>query len=130
MLLTEDISVEHYQIRAYDAVSVTINETLYTSSVIVSPSKLISDWKPKSLEELKSEHFQIVLSLNPDVVIFGTGKKFIFPVQEKLRLLFQKRIGIESMDTGAACRTYAALMSEGRKIVAALIINNNSWNNA
>lgn len=126
MLLTEDVGFGSYQIQAYDAKSVTINETLYTSSVIVSPFKLITDWEPKSLEELKSEHFQIVLSLNPEVVIFGTGKKFIFPVQEKLRLLFQKRIGIESMDTGAACRTYAALISEGRKIVAALIINNNS----
>lgn len=122
MLLTEDIGIGNYHIRAYDAVSVTINETLYTSSVIISPYKFIANWEPKSLEDLKPEYFQIVLSLQPEVVILGTGKKFIFPDKEKLTPLLQKRIGIESMDTGAACRTYTALMSEGRKIVAALII--------
>ena len=127
MPLTEDnTSIGSYYIRAYDAESVTINETLYTSSVIVSPFKIITDWGPKFLEDVKPEHFQTVLSLNPKVVIFGTGKRFIFPVQEQVRLPLQKRIGIEFMDTGAACRTYAALMSEGRKIVAALIINNHS----
>ncbi|AKQ33729.1 Mth938-like domain-containing protein [Candidatus Coxiella mudrowiae] len=126
MVLTEDAGIGNYHIRAYDAESVTINKTLYTSSMIVSPYKLIPNWEPKSLEDLKPEHFQTLLSLNPEVVIFGTGKKFIFPPKEKLMPLLQKRIGIESMDTGGACRTYAALMSEGRKIVAALIINNNS----
>ena len=123
MLLTEDIGgIGNYHIRAYDAESVTINETLYTSSIILSPYKLITDWKPKSLEDLKPEYFQIVLSLKPEVVILGTGKKLIFPDKKKLASLLQKRIGIESMDTGAACRTYTALISEGRKIVAALII--------
>ena len=126
MLLTEDTGIGNYYIRAYDTESITINEMLYTSSVIISPFKLITDWEPKSLENLRSEHVHTVLSLNPEVVIFGTGKKFIFPVKEKLKLFLQKRIGIEFMDTGAACRTYTALMSEGRKIVAALIINNNS----
>lgn len=126
MLLNEDTGIGNYHIQAYDAESVTINKSLYTSSMIVSPYILIPEWEPKSLEDLKAEHFQSVLSLNPEVVILGTGKKFIFPPQEKLMLLFQKRIGIESMDTGAACRTYTALISEGRKIVAALIINNNS----
>ena len=125
MLLTEDTSIGNYHIRAYDAESVTINETIYTSSVIVSPYKLIAGWEPKSLKDLKPEYFQTVLSLKPEVVILGTGKKFIFPAKEKLIPLLQNGIGIESMDTGAACRTYAALMSEGRKIVAALIINKN-----
>lgn len=122
MLLTEDIGIGNYHIRAYDSESITINETLYTSSIIISPYQLITNWKPKSLEDLQPEYFQIVLSLKPEVVILGTGKKLIFPDKEKLIPLLKKRIGIESMDTGAACRTYTVLMSEGRKIVAALII--------
>ncbi|AJC50555.1 Mth938-like domain-containing protein [Coxiella endosymbiont of Amblyomma americanum] len=122
MLLTEDFSVGNYHIIAYDAGSVTINKKLYTENVIVSPFGLIENWEPKSLEDIQPEHFCDVLSLNPEVVILGTGKKCVFLSQEKSKLFLHQRIGIECMDTGAACRTYVALVSEGRKTVAALIL--------
>lgn len=123
MLMTEDSGIGDYHIRAYDSNSVTINETKYTRSVIVSPYKLITDWQPQSLDDLKVEHLTAVLALKPEIVILGTGKKFILPSKNQLTPFHQKRIGIEYMDTGAACRTYTALMSEGRKVVAALLID-------
>lgn len=124
MLLTEDAGIGSYHIRAYDSESVTINDRLYYTSIIVSPYKLITDWEPKTLDDLKPKDIDTLLSLSPEVVILGTGKKYIFPPKEKLEAFLINRIGVESMDTGAACRTYTALISEGRKVVAALIINN------
>ncbi|QHG92548.1 hypothetical protein EGQ50_02250 [Coxiella endosymbiont of Amblyomma sculptum] len=122
MLLTENIGVGNYRIQSYDSKSVLINETLYTSSVVVFPSVLIENWGPKSLEDIKIRHFRSIFSLNPETIILGTGRKFSFLDPEKLELLLQQKIGIECMDTGAACRTYSALNSQGRRVAAALII--------
>ena len=39
-----------------------------------------------------------------------------------MRALIDQRIGVETMDTPAACRTYNVLVSEGRSAVAALLL--------
>lgn len=94
MVLTEDAGIGNYHIRAYDAESVTINKTLYTSSLIVSPYKLIPDWEPKSLEDLKPEHFEALLSLNPEVVIFGTGKNLFFRLKKSSCRFSKNELGL------------------------------------
>ena len=60
--------------------------------------------------------------MRPEIVLLGTGAAFSFPEPRKLASLHQAGIGVEVMDTAAACRTYNILMAEGRNVVAALVV--------
>ena len=122
MLLTEDTGIGDYHIRAYEPGAITVNESVYTKSLIIAPYKLQADWEPQSLRDLETKHLDVILAMKPEIVILGTGKKFILPPKNQLAPLYQQRLGVECMDTGAACRTYTALMSEGRNVIAALLI--------
>ena len=54
-------------------------------------------------------------------MIFGSGSRIRFVKPALMRPLIDARIGIETMDTAAACRTYNVLLSEAREVVAALL---------
>jgi len=109
-------------IRAYARGQVTINEEVYTRSLIVTPQQIIADWPPASPAELLGTHFEVIASLCPEVFILGTGARLRFPAPNIIRPLIEAGIGIEVMDTGAACRTYNILMSDGRRVAAALMM--------
>lgn len=109
-------------IQAYRPRQVTINHAGYTASVIVTPERLISDWPPARFADLAPEHFETIAALAPEIVILGTGKQLRFPPAKITRSLIQANIGLEVMDTGAACRTYNILMAEGRRVAAALLM--------
>ena len=123
MILTQDTSGASFQIRAYQPGSITVNDQAYQQSLIIAAEQLIADWKPQSLAELTAADWAAVLTLKPGIIILGTGKRFQLPHPSLLAPVYEQKIGIESMDTGAACRTYTALASEGRRVVAALLIN-------
>ena len=112
-------------IRAYTPGRVTINQDVYTTSLIVTPERLIADWEPRRFSELTAAHFEAIAVLNPEVVLLGTGAQLQFPAAALTRALVAAQIGFEAMDTGAACRTYNVLMSEGRRVAAALLIAGN-----
>jgi uncharacterized protein len=100
---------------------VIINGQTHQSSLIVGHDRLLPDWPVAKLEDLASEHLS-GLDQGCDVVLLGTGARQRFPQPSVLRFLFEKRIGVEVMDTAAACRTFNILLAEGRAVVAALII--------
>jgi uncharacterized protein len=112
-------------IRAYAPGRITINEEVYTTSLIVTPYQVVSAWPPASFTDLLAEHFEMIASLQPEVVILGTGAELRFPAPVLTRSLVEAGIGIEVMDTGAACRTYNFLMSDGRRVAAALLMIEN-----
>jgi uncharacterized protein len=112
-------------IRSYAPGRVTINEEIYTRSLVVTPERIIADWPPASPAELRAGHFEMIASLRPEVVILGTGARLQFPAPNIIRPLVEAGIGIEVMDTGAACRTYNILMSDGRRVVVALMMIEN-----
>ncbi len=111
-----------YAVTAYGPGRVTVNQTVYTRSLIVSPQRLITDWAPRMLPDLASEHLAELLALAPEVVLIGTGRTLRFPHPSVLAGLASAGIGHEFMDTGAACRTYNVLMGEGRRVAAGLLI--------
>ena len=80
-------------------------------------------WNCKSFEQLTAEHFAMLAGMKPELVIFGSGTRLRFPPPAFLRDLMAHRIGLETMDTLAACRTYNILAGEGRHVVAALLID-------
>ncbi len=122
MVILEDKNDASYQIRAYDTGMIKVNDTEYRQSLIIAPEHLIANWEPQSLTDIQAKHWQPILELQPEVVIIGTGDQFILPKPEILAPLYAQQLGVESMSTGAACRTYTALMADGRNVVAALLI--------
>lgn len=111
-----------YQIRAYQPGMIQINEQKLTASVIVMPNKIIRDWPPQTINELGEASFEPIIPIRPDILLIGTGAKHeILPVSLYGHLL-NLGIGVEVMDTSAACRTFNALSAEDRNVAAALII--------
>jgi len=122
MELNLDTGEGRYQIRGYDVGTIQINHEKITHSLIVTPNQLIEPWPPQCLAELNATHFLPLLDLHPTIVLLGTGTHFSLLNPALLADFYDKKIGIEVMDTAAACRTYTLLMSEGRKVAAALLI--------
>lgn len=92
-----------------------------SQSVVVLPSQL-QEWPPASFVELEKSHFQSLLELKPEVVVVGTGERLRFPAPYLVEPLVRHQVGVEFMDTAAACRTYNILVGEGRRVIAALIM--------
>jgi uncharacterized protein len=93
-----------------------------TSSVIISSQGLRMPWACDRFEALTAAHFAPLAELDTELVIFGSGTRNRFPPPAWLAPLMARRIGLETMDTQAACRTYNILAHEGRKVVAALLL--------
>lgn len=108
-------------IRAYETGRITVNQETYTGSLVVLPTQLIVDWRPARFGDLTKEDFDMLASLGAEVVLLGTGARLQFPAPSLTRALVNANIGLEVMDTGAACRTYNVLLGEGRPIAAALL---------
>jgi uncharacterized protein len=78
-------------------------------------------WSADSFENLSQASFDELLPFGPELVLFGSGKRIRFPSPKLIQGLIHKRIGVETMDNGAACRTFNVLAGEGRHVVLALI---------
>lgn len=121
MKLHVDKPAGAHRITAYGTGYVVIDEERISGSLIVTPERLIRDWGPASFSEVAVESFEIVDTLNVDIVVLGTGASQQFPAAEITAWLGERRIGLEIMDTAAACRTYNILMAEGRTVAAMLL---------
>ena len=122
MRLSLEFSAAAHVIRAYAEGVVTINDYQLRQSVIVTPDRLITDWPPQRFDDLVASHFQALVELNAEIVLLGTGKRQQFPAPPLTYLLLSRGVGLEVMDTGAACRTYNIIMAEGRRVAAALLM--------
>ena len=108
-------------IRRYGPGFVAVGEKEIRSSCIVSATT-VADWTPRSVEDLGFEHLIPLFDLKPEVVVLATGVLQRFP-RAALRAEFATRkIGIEVMEIGAACRTYNVLVGEERKVLAAILL--------
>jgi uncharacterized protein len=101
---------------------VEVNRTRHSASLVVAGDRLVTDWPAASLESLSADHLAAIVELAPEIVLIGTGSTFRFPEPQLLAPLRSAGIGVEVMDTPAACRTYNILLGEGRNVVAALIV--------
>ncbi len=101
---------------------VGVNADKITHSVIISSGGERIQWNASRFEDLGPEHFEQVATLDAEVVIFGSGSRIRFPRPAWLKPLIDKHVGVETMDTAAACRTYNVLAQEGRRVVVALLL--------
>ena len=101
---------------------VAINNERVESSVIVGSRGERIEWNCSTFDDLNAEHFAPLAALGAELIIFGSGARIRFPQPKWLQPLMAQRTGVETMDTPAACRTYNILASEGRHVVAALLV--------
>jgi uncharacterized protein len=101
---------------------VDVNGARHHANVAVSADAITPGWSTGTLEAVTEEHIGRVAATRPEIVLLGSGAAFRFPHPSVLAPLYRAGIGVEVMDTRAACRTYNILLSEGRRVVAALIV--------
>ncbi len=109
-------------ITRHDGDALWVGNTRFTHSLLVPWQGVVLPWAPARPDDLLAEHFEALLALQPELVIFGSGPRLKFVSPALTRALIERRIGVETMDTAAACRTYNVLVSEGRSAVAALLL--------
>ena len=142
MQVSLDIDPTHYRIHGYSdgeivvAAPVAIDDKVVPlrgegpvdrrehlrRSLVIHPDGLIRDWAPQTLSALGPGDLEIFAGLGLEILILGTGQRLEWPDPALLAPLHDLGIGIEVMDTRAACRTYNILMADQRRVAAALII--------
>jgi uncharacterized protein len=106
---------------AYGEGYVSVNAVRHSSNLIVLPERLIPEWTSASFATLSLADFEFLSTLENDIILLGTGNEHRFPRPELMQPLMRANKGLEVMTIQAACRTYNILISEGRKVSAALL---------
>jgi uncharacterized protein len=101
---------------------VEVNRARHSSSLVVTGDRLVTDWPAAAVGALAPDHIAAIVELRPEIVLIGTGARLAFPDRALLAPLYKAGIGVEVMDTPAACRTYNILLAEGRGVIAAVIV--------
>lgn len=109
-------------IQRHSRACIVVGNLPFEHSIVVPWVGEVQRWSPRRFEELDATDFEPLALLTPEIVIVGTGSRLRFPAASVLRLLIERRIGFECMDTGAACRTFNLLAAERRRVAAALIV--------
>ena len=122
MKFAQDSQDEGYVITAYESDNVSVNGKIFSQSLIVAAKQFNENWGINSIASLQTDHIDQILIFDPELVVIGTGDKLVFPAVEIYSAIIKRGIGVDFMDTHAACRTYNILMSEGRDVVAGLIL--------
>ena len=94
----------------------------YRENVVLTSEAVATGWAASGFEGLTDEDFAQLLTQKPEVVLFGAGASIRFPHPRLTRPLTDAGVGVEIMDTPAACRTFNILAAEGRSVVAALLL--------
>lgn len=121
MKLHIDRNPSQNAVTAYGTGFIEVNRQRHTTAVLVQPEGEVIEWTAEAFETLERAHFEAILRHAPELVLLGTGSRQRFPHPSLMTALTEARVGVEIMDTGAACRTYNILMSEGRRVLAALL---------
>jgi len=101
---------------------VKVNNQRFEQAIVVTPEQVLLDWPAQRFETLAEADFRYFLALQPEVLLIGTGRQHRFAHPQLYRALTDAGVGVEFMDTPAACRTYNILVAEDRKVVAAILL--------
>jgi uncharacterized protein len=95
----------------------------FRESLLVTPERIVTGWAPDGFAGLTEDDFAAIAALAPEVALLGTGTTLRFPHPRLSRALVDAHIGLEVMDTPAACRTFNILAAEGRRVAAGILID-------
>ncbi len=110
-------------VRAYTGDQVVVNNTTLTHSFILTPEHLDAGWPPADFAALQTVHLDVLLALEPEIILLGTGRTHRQPDMAMLSHVLRRGVGFEVMDTPSACRTYNILVNERRRVVAGILLN-------
>lgn len=99
-----------------------VDQQRYTHSLVLRSNGSLQPWDCARFEDLGPDHFAKLAEADVETIIFGSGNRLRFPTPAWLAPLIALRIGFETMDTPAACRTYNVLAGEGRKVLLAALV--------
>ena len=109
-------------VRAWQRGGLRIGDEWLRGHLIVAADRIVRDWPVSDPEALQPDDLKAALATDPDIIILGTGSTLRRPAADLMGLMAERGVGVEIMDTPAACRTYNVLLHEGRSVVAALFI--------
>lgn len=121
MKLHQDAAGALNTVTAYEPGWIEINRVRHEGALLLGPEGPVRAWTAQTFDALTPEHFAAIAAEGPEILLLGTGPTQRFPHPRLTAALAQARIGVESMSTAAACRTYNILIGEGRRVLAALL---------
>jgi len=109
-------------IQSVTSTSIIVSGDSFSEPIALTPEEIIRDWQPHPVAELTEAHFEDLLGRAPELVILGTGATCEFPPRELVFAFARRGIGLETMDTPAAARTFNVLATEGRQVAVVLYL--------
>lgn len=122
MQLVQDSAENAYIIQSYQPGTIVINDTAYHHSLIIGSNFFEPNWPVKNISDITTDNLIFFIQQQPELIIIGTGEITQSLPTSLQHLCYQKKIGIECMNTAAACRTLTILFAEKRHVIAGLII--------
>ncbi len=125
-----DLSLERPEgylfVRRVGERGITLIDRELTDSFLLAPDRVVEHWPVHAVDALDATHVEALLTLQPELVLLGTGMRQAFPAAAFMAGFLRKGIGVEVMDNAAAARTYNLLAGEGRHVVAAFMLPPNA----
>ena len=109
-------------ITAYTASWIAINGVRYSHNLLISSNGLIQSWPGQYVADIQTIDLDLIAPTEAEIVLLGCGKKQLFPSAALVGAFIERRTGLETMDTAAACRTFNILAAEGRRVAAILLL--------
>ena len=110
-----------YFLRGADGSSALVNDRRLTTSFVIAPNALVEQWPVHDVRAMSPADLDTLLTLQPELVVLGTGAAQQFPPAAVMGACLQRGIGLEAMTNAAAARTYSVLAGEGRRVVAGFV---------
>jgi uncharacterized protein len=101
---------------------IRVGATEYRENCVLTPDSVVPGFAPDGLGALTEQDYAALLAYQPEILLLGTGVRQQFVHPRLTQALAAANVGVETMDTRAACRTFNILLGEGRRVVAALIL--------
>ncbi|MFQ6003895.1 MAG: Mth938-like domain-containing protein [Woeseia sp.] len=121
MKLTRD-RISKVTIRHFEPGVIKVGDRLLRRDLALTTDEVIDDWPATVIEQLTEDDFEPLFTSEPELILLGTGRQPVFPPRDLVFALARRGIGLEAMDTAAACRTFNILVSDGRRVAAVLIV--------
>lgn len=122
MQMTEHRNDRQFFLRHADAHSVVVVDRTLQRSFVLSATQVVENFPAQAPDQIDTAAVESILALQPEVVLLGTGARAVFPPQAVLARFLKRGIGLETMDSAAAARTFNVLAGEGRRVVAVFLL--------
>lgn len=99
---------------------IVIGDQIWQQAIALTADGVIADWPVVPVEDLSIDALGLLLDLQPELIVVGTGSRQLLPHRELMFAMARATVGLEVMDTPAAARTFNVLISEGRSVAAVL----------